>query len=214
MIKVQGVKKYYPLKHGVNQVLDSVSITINPGEHIGILGKNGSGKSTLLRILSQIEKPSSGECSFSMTTSWPLAFAGGFQGSLSGYDNLRFVCRIYGVQLEEKIEFVKDFSELGKFLDEPVKTYSSGMRARLAFAASLMIDFDCYLIDEVVAVGDYTFREKCERELFIKRRDKAIVIVSHDDAYIKAFCTKAYLLRHGGLQSFASVDDALAAYKA
>jgi capsular polysaccharide transport system ATP-binding protein len=213
MIHLQSVNKTYHTKHGENHVLKSVNLSLEPGEHIGILGKNGAGKSTLLRILGQIEKPTSGQCDFSMSTSWPLAFSGGFQGSLTGYDNLRFICRIYGIELKKQLDFVHDFSQLGRYLDEPVKSYSSGMKARLAFAASMMIDFDCYLIDEVVAVGDYSFREKCEAELFIKRKDKAVIIVSHDDSYIKQHCSRALWLDQGNLIAFPDVESALTAYK-
>jgi capsular polysaccharide transport system ATP-binding protein len=213
MIHLDSVHKSYATKHGMNHVLKDINLSLHLGERIGILGRNGAGKSTLLRILGRLEKPSSGACTFDMSTSWPLAFSGGFQGSLTGYDNLRFICRVYGIALEEQLDFVHSFSQLGSYLTEPIKTYSSGMKARLAFAASMMIDFDCYLIDEVVAVGDYTFREKCEEELFTKRQSKSVIIVSHDDSYIKKYCNRAFLLDSGQLHSFPDVDTALDAYR-
>jgi capsular polysaccharide transport system ATP-binding protein len=149
-----------------------------------------------------------------MSISWPLAFGGAFQGSLTGLDNLRFVCRIYGASAERAIPFVEEFSELGAYLREPVKKYSSGMRARLAFAISMAVEFDCFLIDEIVAVGDRRFHEKCHHELFEKRRDRAMIIVSHDPGYIRNHCDTAALLVDGRLTSYDNVDEAFHAYDA
>ena len=147
-----------------------------------------------------------------MTVSWPLAFSGGFQGSLTGYDNLKFISRIYNVDYNLIKEYVEDFSELGEYMREPVKTYSSGMQARLAFALSLAIEFDCYLIDEVVAVGDARFHEKCKHELFEKRKERAFIIVSHDPHFIRTYCDKAAVLVDGKLLSFEDVDSAYTYY--
>jgi capsular polysaccharide transport system ATP-binding protein len=143
-----------------------------------------------------------------MNISWPLAFGGAFQGGLTGMDNVRFVCRIYKVDIDRAKHFVMNFSELDKFLNEPVKTYSTGMRARLAFALSMAIDFDCYLIDEIIAVGDRRFHEKCHDELFTKRQSKAMVIVSHDPHYIGEHCDRACVLAKGRLHHFDTVNDA------
>jgi capsular polysaccharide transport system ATP-binding protein len=147
-----------------------------------------------------------------MSVSWPLAFGGAFQGSLTGLDNLRFICRIYGVDPADKIDFVEEFSELGLYLKEPVKTYSSGMRARLAFAISMVIEFDCFLIDEIIAVGDARFHEKCNHELFVKRGDRAMIIVSHNAAFIHEHFTRASVLVAGELHDAGSLDDAFAFY--
>jgi capsular polysaccharide transport system ATP-binding protein len=190
-----------------------VDLTIRPGEHVGIIGRNGSGKSTLLRMISGSERPDQGTVFRSMSVSWPIAFAGAFQGTLTGVDNLRFICRIYGVDPEDKIGFVEDFAEIGRYMKEPLKTYSSGMRARLAFAISMAIDFDCFLIDEVVAVGDVNFREKCEKELFERRGDRAMVIVSHSHNFIKHHCRRIGLLSHGKLRFFDDVDEAYRKYE-
>jgi capsular polysaccharide transport system ATP-binding protein len=184
----------------MNTVLSGVSFTVERGERLGILGRNGAGKSTLIRIISGAEMPTTGTVTRTMKVSWPLAFSGGFHGGLSGLDNLRFICRIYGVDVQDKREFLEDFSELGKYLMEPVKTYSSGMRARLAFGISLAIDFDCYLIDEIVAVGDERFRAKCEVELFQKRRDKTYIIVSHSPTYMRKHCSRTLSLTEGTVQ--------------
>jgi capsular polysaccharide transport system ATP-binding protein len=212
MIRLHDVNKVYPTGSGPVRVLQNVNLTVRPGERIGIVGRNGAGKSTLIRLISGAELPTSGFVERKMGVSWPLAFGGAFQGTLTGLDNLRFICRIYGVDAEEKIDFVEDFSELGIYLREPVKTYSSGMRARLAFAISMVIEFDCFLIDEIIAVGDARFHEKCTHELFVKRGDRAMIIVSHNAEYLRAHCSRAAVLSDGELYHSESLDEAFAFY--
>ena len=212
MIRMERINKSYPTRGGPMHVLRDVNLTVRPGERVGILGRNGAGKSTLIRLMSGAELPTSGVVRRGMSVSWPLAFGGAFQSSLTGYDNLRFMCRIYGVDPENKISFVEEFSELGVYLREPVKTYSSGMRARLAFAISMVIEFDCFLIDEIIAVGDARFHEKCHHELFERRADRAMIIVSHDPSYIRQHCTRASVLSAGRLYHAASLDEAFAFY--
>ena len=209
MIELVNVSKDYPTKAGPRRVLNNINLTIRPGEKVGILGQNGAGKSTLIRLISGAELPTVGRINRNMSVSWPLAFSGGFQGSLTGADNVRFICRIYGVDYEPRFQFVKEFSELGVYINEPVAHYSSGMRARLAFAISMTIDFDCYLIDEVLAVGDARFRERCRIELFEKRADKAKLIVSHSHRYLRGTCDRLLLFRNGHIEEF---DDFLEVY--
>lgn len=212
MIRLTGVSKTYPTRSGPVRVLRDVNLTVAAGERVGILGRNGSGKSTMIRLVSGAELPTGGLVERHMSVSWPLAFGGAFQGSLTGYDNLRFICRIYGVDPEDKFEFVEEFSELGIYLREPVKTYSSGMRARLAFAISMVIEFDCFLIDEIIAVGDARFHQKCHRELFERRADRAMIIVSHHPEYIREHCTRASVLADGELHHASNVEEAFAFY--
>ncbi len=214
MILLQQVTKRYPMRGGQRTVLDRIDLQVEPGEKLGILGRNGSGKSTLIRLIGGAEQPDSGYIHRGMRVSWPLAFSGGFQGSLTGLDNLRFICRIYDTTIEDKIPYVEDFSELGPYLREPVKTYSAGMRARLAFALSMVIEFDCYLIDEVTAVGDDRFRARCQHELFEKRGDRAMVIVSHSAAFVRAHCDKAAVMLGGRLHHFDTIDEGYAFYQA
>jgi len=213
MIHIEHVTKRYTTRHGSVTVLDDVNLTIRPGEKVGILGRNGAGKSTIIRLISGAERPSEGLIRRDMSVSWPLAFGGAFQGTLTGLDNLRFICRVYGTSTEDKIAYVQEFSELGRYLREPVKTYSAGMRARLAFAISMVVEFDCFLIDEIVAVGDSRFHEKCRVELFEKRKDRAMIIVSHDPGYVHAHCDRAAVLIKGKLTAFDHVDDAFAFYQ-
>lgn len=210
MIALKSVTKTYHTRLGPRVVLDAINLSIYPGEKLGILGRNGAGKSTLIRLMSGAEQPTSGSIIRHMSISWPLAFTGGFQGSLTGFDNLRFICRIYNADFAAAIPIVESFSELGTYLKEPVKNYSAGMRARLAFAISIAIEFDCFLIDEVSAVGDSRFHKKCEIELFEKRKDRAMVIVSHQPEQIIAHCDRAAVLHGGQIHCF---DDVLQAYE-
>lgn len=208
MIVVKNLCKQYATRRGFKTVLNNVNFSLDRGEKIGILGRNGAGKSTLIRLISEIEKPTSGSIIRNMSISWPLAFSGAFQGSLTGMDNLRFICRIYRADIEKTKKYVENFAELGDYLYEPVKKYSSGMKARLAFALSLSIEFDCYLIDEVIAVGDARFTEKCKQELFENKKDRALILVSHNMNAIKSYCDKAMVLDAGHLYQFNTIDEA------
>ena len=212
MIKLVNVTKQYRVRNGVHTVFRDMNLEIAPGEKIGILGRNGAGKSTMIRLLSGAELPTRGRVVRRMSVSWPLAFGGAFQGSLTGKDNVRFICRVYGKDPAAVMPMVEDFAELGRFLREPVKTYSSGMRARLAFAISLAIEFDCFLIDEVISVGDARFHQKCQSELFEKRKDRAMVIVSHEAHNIREHCDRACVLHAGTLHPFPDVDTAYQFY--
>ncbi len=214
MIRMGDVSKVYRIHTGDITILDRVNLELPYGRRLGILGRNGAGKSTMIRLLSGAERQSSGEINRGMSVSWPLAFGGAFQGSLTGADNLRFICRIYGVEWRSAIDFVAEFSDLGAYLREPVKTYSSGMRARLAFAISMVVEFDCFLIDEIIAVGDTRFHEKCHTELFDKRGERSMVIVSHDAGYIREHCHRAAVLKDRQLHHFDDVEQAFEFYNA
>jgi capsular polysaccharide transport system ATP-binding protein len=212
VIKLHNVVKYYRTRHGVNKVINGISLTIKRGEKVGILGRNGAGKSTLIRLISGAERPSQGKIESGMSVSWPLAFGGAFQPTLTGLDNLKFICRVYGVTFEDKVPFINDFTELGKYLREPVRSYSSGMRARLAFGISLAVEFDCFLIDEIISVGDARFHSKCNHELFEKRCDRAFIIVSHEVHNVREHCNRAFVLYNGKLIDFSDVNQAIEFY--
>lgn len=214
MVRCVDICKTFPVHRGVRQVLERINFTIEKGCKLGIVGRNGAGKSTLIKIIGGVEIATSGRVERTMSVSWPLAFGGAFQGSLSGLDNLRFICRIYGLDYVSTRAFVDDFAQLGKQLAEPVKTYSSGMRARLAFALSIVIEFDCYLIDEVIMVGDARFLQRCQDELFGKRSDRSLIIVSHDMGFIREHCDTGALLHDRHLNMCASVADAVELYEA
>ena len=213
MIELVDITKVYPIRSGHHTVLDGIHLAIRPGEKLGILGRNGAGKSTLIRILSGAERPTHGQVRRGMSISWPLAFSGAFQGSLTGLDNLRFICRVYGVDYRDKIGYVQEFSELEEYFREPVKSYSSGMRARLAFAISMAVEFDCFLIDEVITVGDARFHEKCRHELFEKRRDRTFVMASHEAHNIREHCDRACVLQDGKAHVFDDIERAYAFYQ-
>jgi capsular polysaccharide transport system ATP-binding protein len=213
LIRVVDLSKAYRTSRGWNSVLENVNLEIPPGARLGILGRNGAGKSTLINLLGGVDVPDSGKIERSMTMSWPLAFSGAFQGSLTGLDNLRFICRIYDKEIDSVLPFVKEFAELDKYFYEPVKSYSAGMRARLAFALSMAIDFDCYLIDEVLAVGDGRFLNRCREELLVKRRDRAMVLVAHQAATVREVCDRASVLHDKKLHHFDDMDEAYEFYE-
>jgi capsular polysaccharide transport system ATP-binding protein len=214
ILSVEHVSKAYRTRQGRHKVLSDVSFTLERGCHLGILGRNGAGKSTLIRLIAGAERPTSGVIRRGMKVSWPLAFGGAFQVHLTGLDNLKFVCRIYGVDYRPLIAFVEQFTELGEYFHEPVMHYSHGMLTRLAFALSMAIEFDCFLIDEAMVVGDVRFHERCHIELFRKRKDRAFILVTHDANVIKLYCKNASVLHEGRLLAFPTVDEAYDFYAA
>ena len=182
---------------GSRRVLDRISFSVAPGDKLAILGRNGAGKSTLIRILSGLIVPTSGEVIRTMRMSWPLALGGQFEGMLTGYDNIRFIAKLYGADIDYVFDFVEDFTELGAYLNVQTRFYSDGMRMRLAFGISLAIDFDCILIDEVIFVGDERFQRKCQHVIFDIYKNKSMIIASHSTAFVEAFCNKALILKNG-----------------
>jgi len=213
MLELKNIVKRYPVRTGVRTVLNQVSLRVERGQKLGILGRNGAGKSTLIKLISGVEMPDSGSIIRGMKVSWPLALSETFQEQLTGLDNMRFVCRIYNRNCEENIPFVEDFTELGAYFREPVLGYSTGMRARLGFALSMIVEFDCYLIDEVMAVGDRRFKERCQKELFEKRGDRSMIIVSHDEHYVRQHCDHLAVLIDGRLSQFETLDQGYAFYQ-
>lgn len=191
---------------GVRRILDGVNFSVGPGERLAILGRNGAGKSTLIKILSGVMDPTSGHIDLGLRLSWPLALSGGFEGSLTGYDNVRFICSLYGAAFDDIYAFVEDFTELGHLLRLPMRSYSDGMRMRVAFALSLAIDFECILIDEVLFVGDQRFQRKCHHELLERRKDRAMIIAIHSPEFVREHCTSALVLKNGRGRVFEDVS--------
>ena len=213
MITLQQITKTYRTSHGTHVVLNKLSAEFPERRNVGIIGRNGAGKSTLMRLISGAELPDSGAVVRRGRVSWPVGFSGGFSGSLTGAENTRFVARIYGMPVDRVLTFAAEFSELGEYFDMPVKTYSSGMRARLAFALSMAVDFDVYLVDEITAVGDSQFQKKC-RLAFDERRDRStLIIVSHDMSTIRNYCDSCAVLRQGRLQFCDTIDEAQCLYE-
>jgi capsular polysaccharide transport system ATP-binding protein len=211
-IRVADLVKEYHTPIGIKRVLDGISFDVRKGEKIAVLGRNGAGKSTLVRLIGGVEEPTSGLIERGLRMSWPVGFSGGFQNTMSGLDSIRFIARLYGVPLEEAVAKVDDFSELGRYLQLPISTYSSGMRARLAFGLTLAVNFECLLIDEVIAVGDQRFRNKCHDELFVKRVGNAMILISHDLETVREYCQKALVLKNGRGRVFEDLELAISIY--
>ena len=212
MISLRHITKVYRTKKGPRIILDDISYDFPPGVSTGILGRNGAGKSTLLRVIGGSEMPDTGQVMRGAKISWPLGFSGGFNQKISGRENLRFICRLYDESYEETNRFVEEFSELGDYLDMPVYTYSSGMKAKLAFGASMAFNFDYYLIDEVTAVGDAVFKKKSQAYFEARRQSATLIVVSHSMATIKELCDKMLVLHEGKLMEFNSNGEAEAFY--
>ncbi|MBB3872948.1 ABC transporter ATP-binding protein [Brevundimonas mediterranea] len=209
-LRVSGLSKTYRTAH--NPLFRNLNFEISRSGRLAILGRNGQGKSTLIKMLGGILPPTEGRIDWLMKSSWPIGFGGGFQGSLSGLDNINFLSRLYGRDYQELRDRVDDFAELGVALKKPVKHYSSGMRARLAFGLSLAIEFDCYLIDELVAVGDARFQRKCEEELFQHRAGRAYLMASHDMSLISQHCDRALIIESGSAKIFDDIEEAIDIY--
>lgn len=215
MILLRDVSKFYEVRGlGKRWVLRDTTAVIRPGDRVGILGRNGTGKSTLMRLLGGVEYPSSGRIERRMSVSWPLAHGIGVHGGLSGADNARFIARIYAQPVDELVEAVADFAELGPYMNMPVSTYSAGMMSRLLLGLSMAMDFDCYLIDEATSVGDQRFIERTQERLETKLRNSAVVMVSHHPHHIRTFCRTAAILHDGTLTFFEDLDEAIATYEA
>jgi capsular polysaccharide transport system ATP-binding protein len=215
MIELRNITKYYPTEFGRKYVFRNLNFTFPSGAGVGLLGKNGAGKSTLLRILGGIENPNSGSVVCDENISWPVGLSGGYAGNLSARDNAMFVCRLHnfaGEQMREKVAFVEEFAEIGDYFDLPMKTYSSGMRARVTFGISMAFDFDYYLIDEVMAVGDPSFRKKAQNVFKEKLERASVILVSHNMNDIKELCTSVILVDRGETTIYPTVEEGLEAY--
>jgi capsular polysaccharide transport system ATP-binding protein len=209
MIEFRDVSKYYATPGGRKVVLDNLNLTLPTGAKIGVLGRNGAGKSTLLGMIAGTSHPNRGEILRHATISWPLGFSGSFHPDLTGAQNVRFVARIYGMDTDTLVDYVQDFAELGEFMDMPVRAYSSGMKARLAFGMSMGISFDWYLVDEVTAVGDSAFRRKSLAVFKNRLRDAGLLMVSHSTGTIRAYCSAGLVLERGTARYFEDVDAAI-----
>lgn len=214
MIKLQNLTKYYPSELGNQYVFQDISFTFPEGRNVALLGSNGAGKSTLFRILAGSEYPNQGKVITDRALSWPVALATGIHPQMTGRENTRFIGRVNGVvDLDEYEEKVKEFAELGVKYDLPVRSYSSGMRSRLAFGCCIAIDFDVYLIDEATSVGDQKFRKKAKQALLEKSKTASVIMVSHEMEEIREFCDSAVILHQGRLMFYENLDKALKVYE-
>ncbi len=212
MIRLEAVSKSFLANGSAHKVLDAVNISLPAGRSIALLGRNGTGKSTLLKIISGVMQPDQGRVLRQGTISWPIGFAGSFHPDLTGAQNARFVARIYGVDTADLLAYVADFAELGNFFHMPFRTYSSGMRSRLAFGVSMAIRFDTYLVDEVTSVGDAAFRRKCDLVFADRLQNSGAIVVSHSMAMIERLCDCAIVMERGKLRFFDRISPAIAAH--
>lgn len=217
MIELKELTKSYVTPKGRHYVFKNLNAILPENKSVALLGKNGAGKSTLLRIIGGIDYADQGQVITNKTISWPVALSGGFQGSLTARQNVRFVARLY-VETEEQVayvvNFVEEFAEIGKYFDMPVKSYSSGMRSRIGFGLSMAFNFDYYLLDEVGAVGDASFRKKSQNLLSELKENSNVIMVSHDLNDLKRNCDVAFLVRDGKAEYFDDIEHALEVYKA
>ena len=217
MIEVKNLTKSYVHKGKRVKIFEDISFRVDRGESVALLGRNGAGKSTLLRILGGIDLPDSGTIQADVSISWPVGLVGGFQGSLSGRENVIFVSKIYAGNepdvIQEKVRRVEEFAELGVYYDRPFKTYSSGMRSRVTFGLSMAFDFDVYLMDEVSSAGDERFRKRSRQRLEELNQKADFMLVDHNLWGLQFHCNRALLLHNGGLIEFDDLDEAIASHK-
>lgn len=210
MIEFRNLTKRYVTNGKVKTVVNGLSLHIAEKRSLGLLGRNGAGKSTLLRMIAGSSEPTEGEIISQGLVSWPVGFAGSFHGDLTGLQNCRFVARIYGVDTDELVDFVEEFCDIGQHFRLPLRTYSSGMRSRLTFAISMGIQFDIYLVDEVTAVGDASFRQNADKLFKARTQNVGAVVCSHSMAQVRNLCDCGLVLNEGEAWFHDNVDDAIA----
>ncbi|MBX3495990.1 MAG: ABC transporter ATP-binding protein [Parvibaculum sp.] len=212
MIHLIDVEKHFDTDIGRRQVLRQTRLSIPTDKRVGVLGRNGAGKSTLLNMIAGVDQPSRGTIMREGRLSWPLGYSGGFHGDLTARENISFVARLYGVDYRETFERAEEFAEIGNYVDMPVRTYSAGMKSRLAFGLSLAIAFDCYLIDESIGAGDRFFRAKSRRVFLNQSRNSGMLLVSHNENTIREYCEIGLVLFDGFLLPFGNIEDAIDFY--
>ncbi|AZR95283.1 ABC transporter ATP-binding protein [Bordetella trematum] len=217
MIELRNVtKSYVHHKGGRRVIFRDLSFVVPAGRNIALIGKNGAGKSTLMRLLGGLDVPDRGEIITDKTISWPVGLSGGFQGSLTGRENVKFISRVQGMVGEDMrrvVRSVQDFAEIGEYFDLPVKTYSSGMRGRVAFGLSLAFEFDYYLVDEAMSVGDAHFRDKAVKAFKDRVGRSNIILVTHGMGQVRKMCDFVLLLRDGKVHPYEDVEEGIAAYQ-
>ena len=214
MIIFENVTKRFRTAGRPKVIVENESFVIPDGARIGLLGRNGAGKSTLMRMIAGIAAPDRGRVRRTNLVSWPLGFAGSFHTAMTGAQNTRFVARLYGRDTREMSDYVEEFAELGDYFHMPVRSYSSGMKARLAFGVSMGIAFDCYLVDEITAVGDTNFRRKAQAVFDTRLGTSDVIMISHSPTSLKRFCTSGIVLADGRMTYYENIDDAIEVHEA
>lgn len=209
MIRFENLTKSFWVQGQRKIVVNNLNMTLPTGQSLALLGRNGAGKSTLLQMIAGTMRPDSGRITSDGTISWPVGFGGSFHRELTGAQNVRFIARIYGVDTDSLLAFVEDFAELGAHFHMPVRSYSSGMRSRLTFGASMGIRFDTYLVDEVTAVGDQIFKRKSQAVFAQRMKQSSAILVSHEMGQVRQFCDAGVVLEQGQLFYFEDLDEAI-----
>jgi capsular polysaccharide transport system ATP-binding protein len=214
MIRFENLTKSFRIRGERKVVIDNLNLTLPSGRSLALLGRNGAGKSTLLQMIAGTMRPDHGHIVSDGSISWPVGFGGSFHRDLSGAENVRFIARIYGVDTDDLIAFVEDFAELGKFFHMPVRSYSSGMRSRLTFGASMGIHFDTYLVDEVTAVGDAAFKRKSRAVFADRMQTSSAIMVTHSMNQVRQFCNAGIVLENGQMQYYDDLEEAIEVHEA
>jgi len=214
VIRFENLSKSFRMGDRRKVIVDHLNLTLPTGKALALMGRNGAGKTTLLQMVAGTIRPDSGRIVSDGTISWPVGLGSSLHRDLTGAQNIRFIARVYGVDTESLVEFVEDFAELGQHFHMPVRSYSSGMRSRLAFGASMGIRFDTYLVDEVTAVGDASFRVKSRAVFRERMKQSGAIFVSHDLGQLREYCDAGLVLERGRLQYFDDLDEALEVHKA
>lgn len=212
MIHLIGIEKHYNTDVGIRQVIRETNLSIPTNKRVGVLGRNGAGKTTLLNMIAGVDRPNRGMILREGRLSWPLGYAGGFHGDLTARENISFVARLYDVDYDKTFARAEEFAEIGPYVDMPVRTYSQGMKSRLAFGLSLAINFDCYLIDEAIGAGDRFFRQKSRTVFLEQSKGAGMLLVSHNEATVREYCEIALVIYEGVLVPFGDVDSAIDFY--
>jgi capsular polysaccharide transport system ATP-binding protein len=214
MIEIRNLYKRYHNHHGSDWVLKDINLSIPRGTSVGLIGANGAGKSTLLRLIAGMDVPERGEVIKNCRMSWPIGLSSGMQGNMTGRQNVKFVARVHGggIDVQRVIDFVEDFAEIGDAFDEPVRTYSSGMKSRISFGLSLAFDFEVYISDEATAVGDKSFKEKASQAFKDRVGKSSLIMVSHSEGILKDLCQAGVYLKDGRATWYDNVNDAIADY--
>ncbi|WP_432785378.1 Polysialic acid transport ATP-binding protein KpsT [Oligella sp. MSHR50489EDL] len=216
MIEIRNMTKSYRTNTGREYIFRDLNLDIPSGRNIALIGRNGAGKSTLMRLIGGVDTPDRGTIKTEYSISWPVGLSGGFQGSMTARENVKFVARVYGAdndQIREIVKYVEDFAEIGRYFERPVKTFSSGMRSRVAFGLSLAFDFDYYLIDEAMSTGDAHFRKKAEAAFKERIESAKVILVSHSMGQVRSMCDFALLVQDGQVIPYENVDEAIKKYQ-
>ncbi len=216
MIEIRNITKSYQTTTGREFIFRDLSVMVPPDRNVALIGRNGAGKSTLMRLIGGLDTPDKGQIYVTGSVSWPVGLSGGFQGSLTARENVKFVARVYGAegaQMKRIVDFVEEFAEIGRYFDRPVNTFSSGMRSRVAFGLSLAFDFDYYLIDEAMSTGDAHFKNKATKAFKDRISESKVILVTHSMSQVRSMCDHVLLIENGKVYSYEDIEEGIKRYE-